>query len=214
MFAKRYHAYYSKHQQSQLISFSSQYESNSQADDVNKSSRIASSSLQLKSVSELINHRNNMGMTCCHVANSSKCLEILLQYRGDITILDNDGRNPLFVACALNRPDCVDFLINNLDSQLGYHTKSQLALEYQKCLSETNKEVVTNTNKRNSTNTVDASSLYLMKRDNRGDTPLHAAACNGNVDCLLYLLQYAIDPTIINEKGLLFRLSYSCICLS
>ena len=34
-----------------------------------------------------------------------------------------------------------------------------------------------------------------------GDTPLHAAACNGAVDCLLMLLQYGIDPRSTNTKG-------------
>jgi ankyrin repeat protein len=43
------------------------------------------------------------------------------------------------------------------------------------------------------------SSLYIQ--DNRGDTPLHAAACNGALDCLLLLLQYGVDPTITNIKG-------------
>ena len=42
----------------------------------------------------------------------------------------------------------------------------------------------------------------LLQRDKRGDTPLHAAACNGSVDCLLLLLQHAIDPRLINDKGL------------
>ena len=34
-----------------------------------------------------------------------------------------------------------------------------------------------------------------------GDTPLHAAACNGAVDCLLMLLQYGIDPRYTNTRG-------------
>eukprot|EP00606_Chrysophyceae_sp_TOSAG23-5_P000351 GSChrysophyteH2.ASY1.ANO1.949.1 assembled CDS len=42
----------------------------------------------------------------------------------------------------------------------------------------------------------------LYEKDNRGDTPLHAAACNGSVECLLLLLQFGVDPTVSNTKGL------------
>jgi ankyrin repeat protein len=42
----------------------------------------------------------------------------------------------------------------------------------------------------------------LSLQDSRGDAPLHAAACNGSVDCLLLLLQYGIDPDVKNNKGL------------
>jgi len=42
----------------------------------------------------------------------------------------------------------------------------------------------------------------LYEKDNRGDTPLHAAACNGSVECLLQLLQFGVDPTVSNTKGL------------
>jgi ankyrin repeat protein len=42
----------------------------------------------------------------------------------------------------------------------------------------------------------------ILLKDHRGDTPLHAAACNGSVECLLLLLQFGIDPRILNDKGL------------
>lgn len=44
-------------------------------------------------------------------------------------------------------------------------------------------------------------SLSLYTLVSLGDTPLHAAACNGAVDCLLMLLQYGIDPRSTNTKG-------------
>lgn len=43
---------------------------------------------------------------------------------------------------------------------------------------------------------------YLYKADYRGDTPLHAAACNGSVECLLTLLQQGIDPRMVNAQNL------------
>lgn len=43
---------------------------------------------------------------------------------------------------------------------------------------------------------------YIYKADYRGDTPLHAAACNGSVECLLTLLQQGIDPRMVNNQNL------------
>ena len=34
----------------------------------------------------------------------------------------------------------------------------------------------------------------MVACDCRGDTPMHAAACNASEECLLLLLQYGIDP--------------------
>ena len=45
------------------------------------------------------------------------------------------------------------------------------------------------------------SSLRYIQ-DKRGDTPLHAAACNGSIECLLLLLQHGIDPRLSNNSGL------------
>lgn len=49
---------------------------------------------------------------------------------------------------------------------------------------------------------LDHSEDALLTKDYRGDTPLHAAACNGSVECLLLLLQCGIDPRICNDQGL------------
>lgn len=42
----------------------------------------------------------------------------------------------------------------------------------------------------------------LGQADKRGDTPVHAAACNGSTACLLLLLQYGVAPDTRNSKGL------------
>ena len=38
--------------------------------------------------------------------------------------------------------------------------------------------------------------------DRRGDTPLHAAACNGSADCCRLLLDLAVEPGVRNKKDL------------
>lgn len=84
------------------------------------------------------------------------------RFGADMDAKDSNGRTPLFVACAMNRVECAEFLVNCLDQ----------------------------------------SEASLLTMDNRGDTPLHASACNGSVDCLLLLLQFGIDPMVTNNKGL------------
>lgn len=41
----------------------------------------------------------------------------------------------------------------------------------------------------------------LTMADDRGDTPLHASACNGHCRCLQLLLQYAVDFRLRNNHG-------------
>ena len=109
-----------------------------------------------------VNVRNSMGMTPCHLALNDDCLEVLYRYDANLCVEDDDHRSPLFVACAMNRQSCAEFIIGCLDQ-------------------------------------IDAS---LIAKDRRGDTPLHAAACNGSMECLLLLLQYGIDPRMLNIEGL------------
>jgi ankyrin repeat protein len=103
-----------------------------------------------------------MGMTPMHMACSAEAMECLYMFGADITATDDSGRSPLFVACAMNRDSCAEFLVTSLDQ-------------------------------------IEQS---ILLKDHRGDTPLHAAACNGSVECLLLLLQFGIDPRVTNDKGL------------
>jgi hypothetical protein len=49
---------------------------------------------------------------------------------------------------------------------------------------------------------IESAEEKLLRKDKRGDTPLHAAACNGAIECLLLLLQHGIDPRTKNLSGL------------
>lgn len=109
-----------------------------------------------------VNPVNSMGMTPVHLCQSMDCLELLHASGADLLLSDGNGRSALFIAAAMNRTDCVQYLIDCLDM---------------------NEE-------------------YLCAQDVRGDTPLHAAACNGSTDSLLLLLQCGISPLMTNKKGL------------
>ncbi len=49
---------------------------------------------------------------------------------------------------------------------------------------------------------MDSQGIELGQPDRRGDTPLHAAACNGATSSVLLLLQYGTPPDLRNSKGL------------
>lgn len=104
-------------------------------------------------------------MTAAHLADSGEALELLCRHGADLTIRDNQQRTPLFVACALDRLSCAEFLAETLD-----HTHDGAA--------------------------------FILAQDERGDTCLHAAACNDSLSCLLLLLQFGIDPRTRDSQGL------------
>jgi ankyrin repeat protein len=108
--------------------------------------------------------RNAMDMTPSHLARTPEVLEVLYSFGANLASQDQNGRSPLFVACAMNRESCTEYIINSLDRE--------------------------------------GQTDEIYGKDRRGDTALHAAACNGSVDCLLLLLQYGIDPTVSNGKNL------------
>ena len=62
-----------------------------------------------------INAVNNVGMMPSHIGKNRKILELLFEKGADFGSQDIQGRTPLFVACAMNRPDCVSFLLEYLD---------------------------------------------------------------------------------------------------
>jgi len=64
--------------------------------------------------------KNNLGMTPCHLASDAACLEVLYRHNANLTCQDADQRSPLFVACAMNREACAEFIVGCLDQVTPY----------------------------------------------------------------------------------------------
>ncbi|GMH77456.1 hypothetical protein TrST_g9206 [Triparma strigata] len=109
-----------------------------------------------------VNCINNLGISCAHLATNRECLHILFDAGCDIKLKDKQRRSPLFVACAMNRKDCAEFICEILEIE----------------------------------------GESFQETDRRGDTPLHAAACNGSAECCRMLLDLAVEPGVRNKKGL------------
>ena len=56
-----------------------------------------------------------MDMTATHLASSIAVLEALYRNHADLQALDCHQRTPLFIACAMNREECSEFLIGCID---------------------------------------------------------------------------------------------------
>jgi ankyrin repeat protein len=118
---------------------------------------------QPRTKKKVVDMANNMGMVPAHLAKNAMAMEALFHHEANFQARDISNRTPLFICAALNRSECVQFIIDNC---------------------------------------IDGDEDALYAADSRGDTPLHAAACNGAADCLLLLLQCGINPMIENKAKL------------
>lgn len=172
-------------------------------------------------VQSMADLRNNMRMTPAHLASSGECIDVLYRYilvphfivqyvlsilflscvlllfllkffivcftryKADIEALDCHQRTPLFIACAMNRESSAEYLIECLDHTEYAGQQADKAEDHQSAGAR-----------------ISTAEDRLLRKDRRGDTPLHAAACNGAIECLLLLLQHGIDPRLKNLTGL------------
>ena len=123
------------------------------------------------------------------------CDIFVFRYKADIEALDCHQRTPLFIACAMNRESCAEYLIECLDHSDYAQPNSSSSVPHTAAAGS------------HSTHNHTAAAAAtaedkLLRKDRRGDTPLHAAACNGAIECLLLLLQHGIDPRLKNLTGL------------
>ncbi|TYZ68643.1 hypothetical protein PybrP1_004638 [[Pythium] brassicae (nom. inval.)] len=170
-------------------------------------------------------HRTPLFYACA--ANRMACVALLLQYRADWRDLpDKQLDTPVHVCCFFGWHDCLAKL---LDSGADPHTRNakgfkpshiaktkdclELLLTYGDDLLQGDKLDRTPlfvASARDRAPCVEflcawnhqTRSWMLEQEDQRGDRPIHAAACNGSVAALEILLKYGADPLTPNGKAL------------
>jgi len=125
---------------------------------------------------------------------------LLYRFKADLEAQDIHLRTPLFIACAMNREVCVEYLIDCLDQAVSNMIIDSVNHKNNKLHS--NNHTISSAQSEISMNKTICVEDKMMHKDRRGDTPLHAAACNGAVECLLLLLQHGIDPRTQNLTGM------------
>ena len=183
---------------------------------------------------------NSLGFTCAHIANSSAVLDLLYRWGGTLYCVDNENRMPLFLACKDGRPDCVNYLCratpleyllwadadgNNCLHIAAMNGHAKCVEEICRWLSGVESFYITNvkgyTAAHIASNQKVLQTLYengadLWVRDSKGRFPLFMASFHGRFDCVLFLLDLALQKSE-NVVGNLDRagdtaLHAACLC--
>ncbi|QQR49310.1 ankyrin repeat domain-containing protein [bacterium] len=176
-----------------------------------------------------IDSLNQTNQTPLHLASSYghvECVKKLIEKGANVNALDNDHITPLHMAVNSNNIECVKALasvpnINLNQLSATWHTPFSIAVEQGKteCMREligAGVDVNTTEDFDGATALHNAASFdYLSTRtsvllelganihavDNDNNTPLHIAACNGQVDVLKELLSHGADANARNNQG-------------
>lgn len=105
-------------------------------------------------------------MRASHLSKERGVLELLAEFGASMTPEDKQLRTPLFVACAMDR---YVWFANNRRIVLRVVESRLTCAQFLTEVLDSEEE--------------------LTHRDRRGDTPMHAAACNGSINCLRMLLE-------------------------
>lgn len=157
-------------------------------------------------------------------SNQFNCVALLVDTGFEYVDLgDARGDTPLHAAACKGHTECVDLLLQTAadpdsTNQQG-HTPAHLAAnrETMRLLYDSGANIAAQDKAGRSplfcscaTNRLDVAAMLLEADsggfstdlgDLRGDTPLHASACNGNFACVELLLQFAANPTVANHGG-------------
>lgn len=133
----------------------------------------------------VLDHQDFRGDTAIHASSSSganECLQLLLQSGAEVDIPNRKGQLATHVA----RDDlCLQTLIDHSGDVFGVDNVGRTTV-FTAC-----------SNGRVSALRVlldlDQDMLMLNLNDDRGDTPLHAASCNGHTECVRLLLQTMVN---------------------
>ncbi|GBG31497.1 Ankyrin repeat domain-containing protein 50 [Hondaea fermentalgiana] len=131
------------------------------------------------------NCENKSPATMC---TELETLELLISNGADYYGIDNNGRSILFSACASGYEDVAKFLLQVDHNNNNNDTK-------------TLKGVAEHETEDGEIQDPDESQRLLNFADFRGDTPLHAASCNGHASCVKLLLQFGANVSIQNHAG-------------
>lgn len=130
-------------------------------------------------MAHVVNIGNGLGMSASHLAMDQSILHILHYYYANLLTMDKRNRSILFLCAAMNKTSCVEYLVNSLDNLAEMVWSAEMLGAESEDLSGGIESFIMK---------------HMMQGDYRGDTPVHAAACNNAIDALLTLLQSGIDP--------------------
>lgn len=136
-------------------------------------------------MSHLVNIGNGLGMSASHLAMDQSILHILHYYYANLLTMDKRNRSILFLCAAMNKTSCVEYLVNSLDNLAEMVWSAEMLGESEDLSGGVESFIM----------------KHMMQGDYRGDTPIHAAACNNAIDALLTLLQSGIDPRPMDKAN-------------
>lgn len=176
---------------------------------------------------------NNTKRTAMHVAGKLEILQALWEWGASPLTMDEHNRTPLFAACGRGRASCVEFLlrcddaavvVEGEDERGGKENEGEVEDSVDSRGSEGGKLEPTGEKEgrestvegegqpkmptcdeknpgafSSSSNPTRASTLV----DKHGDSPLHAACCNGHVECARLLLEIPAVQAMLTSQNLL-----------
>ena len=149
----------------------------------------------VKAVQDVLNAQDKRGDTAVHAATVNgfhECLEMLLQSGAESDVPNHKGQEPVHLSHGEN---CLEVLV---DFAADVYAQDSMGRTTVFMAAANGEEGVLR-----GLLDMDEDQLMIDLGDDRGDTPLHAAACNGRHSCLKLLLETMADPGIGNAQGLL-----------
>ena len=136
--------------------------------------------------------RGDTAVHATSINGHTACLQLLLQSGAEVDMPNRKGQLATHLA---RNNECMQTLVDHSGDVFGVDHVGRTTL------------FVACSNGRESALhcllDLDEDQLMLNLADDRGDTPLHAASCNGHVGCVRLLLQTMADPSITNSQSLL-----------
>ena len=149
----------------------------------------------VKTVQDVLNAQDKRGDTAVHAATVNgfhECLDMLLQSGAESDVPNHKGQEPVHLVHGEN---CLGVLMDFGADVYAQDSMGRTSI----FMAAANGEVEVLRELLD----IDEDQLMLDLGDDRGDTPLHAASCNGRHACVKLLLETMADPSKRNEQDLL-----------